>query len=240
LSYHEFEELVAREWRRIPERFKGGIDALVVERDARAHPARKDIYTLGECVTETYVSDFGGPYTTRSVVVLYYGSFHRLAGLDPQFDWEQETWETLTHELQHHLESLAAEDDLEVVDAAVEDNFRRIDGEPFDPLFYLGGVSEGGGWYRVEDCWFYETDAPVDGRVAFEWEGRNYVVQVPEDESAFCFLSVSGVEDAPEELCIVVRSQKGGVRSLFRRDSRSVGRVEVEAERAPPPANGTV
>ncbi|MGH7500740.1 MAG: hypothetical protein ACREL7_03185 [Longimicrobiales bacterium] len=238
MTYHDFETLVTSEWRHIPDRFKGGIDALVVERDARAHPRKKDIYTLGECLTETYISDFGGPDTTRSILVLYYGSFHRLARGDPQFDWEAEIWETLTHELQHHLESLAAEDELEDVDAAVEDNFRRVDGEAFDPLFYLGGISEGGGWYRVEDCWFYEADAPDDGRVTFDWEGRRYAVPVPDEQNAFLFVTVHGVEQAPEELCIVVRRQVSGVRALFGRAAASVGETEAEAERLPP-ASGT-
>lgn len=235
MKYHEFETLVAQEWRRIPDRFKGGIDALVVERDAKAHPRKKDVYTLGECVTETYLSDYGSADTTRSVVVLYYGSFDRLARLDPQFDWEAETWETLTHELQHHLESLAAEDDLEDVDAAVEQNYLRIDGEVFDPLFYMSGVPEGGGWYRVEDCWFFETEAANRGRVGFEWEGRRYSVPVPDDPHAFLFITVNGVDDPPEELCVVVRTRKGGLRSLLERGSTSIGQVEADAEPLPPP-----
>jgi hypothetical protein len=239
VKYHEFESLVAREWRRIPEHFKGGVDALVVERDAKAHPRKKDVYTLGECVTETYLSDFGGPDTTRSVVVLYYGSFHRLARLDPQFDWQAETWETLTHELQHHLESLAAEDDLEAVDAAVEQNYMRCDGEPFDPLFYVSGVNEGGGWYRVEDCWFYETDAVHDGRVTFEWEGRRYAVAVPEDAHPFLFITVLGVDDPPDELCVVIRARKGGLRSLLEGGATSIGRVEADAEPLPPVSSDT-
>jgi hypothetical protein len=239
VTYHEFEKLVAQEWRRIPERFKGGIDALIVERDAKAHPRKKDVFTLGECVTETYLSDYGGPDTTRSVVVVYYGSFHRLAAIDPQFDWEVETWETLTHELQHHLESLAAEDDLEDVDAAVEQNFLRIDGEPFDPLFYVSGVAEGGGWYRVEDCWFYETDASKEGPVTFEWEGRRYAVPVPEDPHAFLFITVLDVEEPPDELCVVVRTRRGGLRALLEHGSQSIGRVESHAQPLPPAAGET-
>ena len=80
------------------------MDGLVIDRQARPHPRTRDIYTLGECVTEAYPSDFGGPDTVRSAVVLYYGSFLRLSRLDPAFDWSEEIWETLTHELRHHLE----------------------------------------------------------------------------------------------------------------------------------------
>ena len=92
---------------------------------ADVDPSLPDVYTLGECVTESYPSDFGGPETTRSVVVLYYGSFFRVSRQDDAFDWEVELWETLTHELQHHLESLAADDSLIDMDYAADENYRR-------------------------------------------------------------------------------------------------------------------
>ncbi|MGH7505187.1 MAG: metallopeptidase family protein [Longimicrobiales bacterium] len=107
MTFDVFERHARSEWDRIPDRYREGIDGLVVERDAKPHPDAPDVYTLGECVTEAYPSDFGGPDTIRSAVVLYYGSFLRLSRLDETFDWEEEVWETLTHELQHHLESLA-------------------------------------------------------------------------------------------------------------------------------------
>jgi hypothetical protein len=234
MTFTEFEQLVGRCWQEIPELYKGGVDALVVERDAKAHPRKRDIYTLGECVTETYVSDFGGPETTRSSLVLYYGSFRRLAATDPAFDWDAEVWETLTHELQHHLESLAAEDDLEDVDAAAEENFRRIDGELFDPLFYVSGVDESGGWYRVDDSWFFEVDAPTaDGAIRFDWEGHTYRVEVPAVDADYVFITVSGVDEPPEELCIVVHRHRAGLRSLLRR-GRTIAQVEARGERVEP------
>jgi hypothetical protein len=112
VQFDEFEQRARDEWERIPAEYRQGVDGLVVERRAQPHPSLPDVYTLGECVTESYPSDFGGPDTIRSAVVLYYGSFFRLARLDEEFDWEHELWETLTHELQHHLESLASEDAL--------------------------------------------------------------------------------------------------------------------------------
>ncbi len=47
-------------------------------------------------------------------IALYYGSF--LAVADQGFDWEAEAWETLLHELRHHLESLAGREDLALED----------------------------------------------------------------------------------------------------------------------------
>ena len=158
MDFATFEQRARQEWERIPETFKAGVDGLVVERPARRHPSRPDVYTLGECVTETWPSDWGGPDTTRSWLLLHYGSFRRLAALDPDFDWDNELWETLTHELQHHLESLADDDALGDVDYAVEENFKRRDGESFDPLFFRAGEPAGPGRYRVEDELFQEHE----------------------------------------------------------------------------------
>jgi hypothetical protein len=38
---------------------------------------------------------------------MYYGSFAVVARGRHDFDWDEEIWETLTHELQHHIESQA-------------------------------------------------------------------------------------------------------------------------------------
>ena len=222
MKFAEFERHAAAEWERIPESFKGGVDALIVERDARAHPARPGVYTLGECLTESWPSGYAGPDTTRSALVLYYGSFLRLASEDPGFDWKAEIWETLTHELQHHLESLAAENDLEDVDAAVEENFKRVDGEPFDPFFYLDGEDLGDGWYRVEDAWFLEIDEDDLGpeRIAtFAWEGVPYRIRVPASAEETLFLTADAVPGMTGELCLVVRRRQG----LFRRLLRGAG-----------------
>jgi hypothetical protein len=233
VRYEEFEERARSEWERIPEPYKAGIDGLTVERSAKAHPSLDEVYTLGECVTEAYPSDFGGPDTIRSAVVLYYGSFLRLSREDPEFDWAQELWATLTHELQHHLESLAADEGLLDVDYAADENFKRAAGEPFDSAFYRAGEPLGGGWYEVEGEYFYEVSA-ARARVRFEWEGACYEVVVPESSAETLFLCVSGVDPPPRELCVVVR--RGGrwreaMRSLFGRRVSSTEQHEVMAER---------
>jgi predicted Zn-dependent protease with MMP-like domain len=209
VRYAEFEVLARDEWERIPDPFKGGVDALVVERDARAHPRREGVYTLGECLTRTWPSDFGGPDTTRSAVLLYYGSFRRLAEEDETFDWAAEIWETLTHELRHHLESLATDDQLEDVDAAVEENFKRLDGESFDPFFFRLGERLGDGWYQLEDSFFLEVTGARSGPLHFCWNGRRYRAEVPESEADVLFVTIEdGVDEPPEELCLVLLRQR--------------------------------
>src|SRR5690606_24793658 len=110
LKYAEFERRAQQVYESIPAAYKAGVDGLVASREAHPHPELPDIWTLGECLTESWPSEWQGPETTRSVVVLYWGSFRSLAAQDETFDWEEEIWETLTHELRHHLESLASED----------------------------------------------------------------------------------------------------------------------------------
>ena len=209
MKFSEFEALARQEWDDIPPEFKGGVDALVVEREAKAHPSRAGIYTLGECLTETWPSDYGSAETIRSAVVLYYGSFRRLADGEPDFDWTGEIWETLTHELRHHLESLAADAHLEDLDAAVEENFRRADGEAFDPFFFRLGERLGDGWYQLEDAFFLEVDATDRDCVEFTWNGVRYHVDLPHFDEDVVFLDIeSGVDDPPSELCLVLLRQR--------------------------------
>ena len=99
MKYSEFERIALDAFEAVPEQYREGIDGLVVSRETVAHPTLPDIYTLGHCDTESYPSDFVGPDTTRSVVILYYGSFKNLARKDPDFDWEAEIHETVQHEI---------------------------------------------------------------------------------------------------------------------------------------------
>jgi hypothetical protein len=219
VRYEEFEERAHEEWERIPEAYKRGVDGLIVDRSAKTHPSIPDVYTLGECLTETYPSAFGGPDTIRSAVVLYYGSFLRLSRQDESFDWHEELWETLTHELQHHLESLAADEGLLDVDYAMDENFKRAAGEPFDVTFYRAGVPLGGGWYEVEDEYFFETEQRFP-RIEFEWEGSPYAVEPEASHADVLFLHVAdGVTPPPRALCVVSLRPTGWrdtLRSLLR------------------------
>ena len=200
MTFDEFEQRAWLEWERIPVEFRHGIDGLTIERSALPHESLPDVFTLGECVTESYPSDFGGPDTTRSVVVLYYGSFFRLSRQDDEFDWEVELWETLTHELQHHLESLADDDSLEDMDYAAGENYKRHEGQRFDPFFFRLGVPADG-WRRVEDEFFLELERPEAAQATFAWHARRYHVDIPAEAADLMLLTITdGVPDAPGAL----------------------------------------
>lgn len=233
MKFEEFERRAAEEWERIPEEYRAGVDGVVVERKAVPHPSLPDVYTLGECLTESYPSDWEGPDTTRSMVVLYYGSFYRLSRLDEAFDWEGELWETLTHELQHHLESLAAEDALVDMDYAADHNYKRYQGEEFDPYFYRHGLPTDG-WQRVEDEWFLEVPEPVPGgAVHFEWRGATYRIAPPPQTADVLLLDVvDGIADPPGALHIAIvrrRTWRDTLRDVFARRAPTVAEHEVTA-----------
>lgn len=67
--------------------------------------ARRDgeFYIMGE-----YIED---PALGR-LIVFYYGSFAAVLGDAEPAAWEEELWETVRHELRHHVEALAGTDDL--------------------------------------------------------------------------------------------------------------------------------
>lgn len=119
VSYKQFRRMANRLYDRIPPEFlkelNGGIH--VLEEAEQRDPDLPDVYILGE-----YIED---PYGLGRLIVLYYGSFRALFYDSPREVWEAELWETMLHELRHHLESLAGEDDLEVEDMRQLAEFRR-------------------------------------------------------------------------------------------------------------------
>jgi len=224
VHFDAFEQTAEEAYGQIPDEYKTGIDGLRVVRDALPHPTSPDVYTLGECVTEAYPSDWEGPETTRSIVVLYHGSFRELAKLDPEMDWEEELWETLTHELRHHLEWLAQEEGLEGVDYAMEQEFRRWERESFDPWYFQQGDEIADGVYRVERRFYLEQVWEEVAfrnaeRITFGWRGRNWEIDRPAELGDVHFVwpeglveetSAGGAEDFPPESVEVVLVRKVG------------------------------
>ncbi|HEX9109228.1 MAG TPA: metallopeptidase family protein [Longimicrobiales bacterium] len=237
MRYEQFQLAAARQWREIPPEFKAGVEGVEVERRALAHPKLRDIYTLGECLTESWPSSYDGPETLRSRVVLYYGSFLRLSRLEADFDWEGEIWETLTHELRHHLESLASEDALEDVDYAADENFKRLEGEPYDPYFFRAGEVLAPGVYAVEDDVFIEVEhagGRLAAQVEFELGRTRYRVRAPRGEADVWLIRLTAGVAARGEAYLVLTRRAGlveKVRSVFRHTAARVREEEAAAER---------
>ncbi len=211
----------------VPADFFDGIAEVVVSPRVVADPERADVFTLGECIPLP-VQVGSGVDGLQSQVVMYHGSFAALAGLQQGMDWRHEAWETLTHELRHHLEWRAHAPDLENFDSAVEHNFARHDGEPFDPTFFLSGNPEGDDRYSVDDDVFIDRIvSAVPSSVDFSWQKKEYRVETPPDAELPCFLVVEGVTDPPPGELVLVLRRRPGVRDLFGTGRAFQGVVQV-------------
>ncbi|HET9064658.1 MAG TPA: metallopeptidase family protein [Gemmatimonadales bacterium] len=213
----DFEAMLREMCGEIPREYFDGVTEVVTSPRARPHPDNADIFTLGECVPLPLAD--GDADSVQSRIILYHGSFRALAETDPGFAWQEEAWETLTHELRHHLEWRAQRDDLGALDDVMEANFRRHAGEPFDPLFYLGGVARHEGWYEVGDDWFLDVPCQAPPTtLSFVWRGSGYAVELPAGADLPTYLVVDdGVADPPDgELILVVR-RPPRLRDLFTR-----------------------
>jgi hypothetical protein len=223
VRFSEFERRAHELFAEIPDHFREGVDGLDVRREAVPHPSLPEIFTLGECLTEHYPSEFGGPGTIRSLVVLHHGSFEELARRSEAWDWEHEIWETLTHEIQHHLESLASDDRLEVQDYVEDQNFSRRQGEPFDPYFYRDGTPYEPGAWEVDGDLFVELEVEAASyhpgeRLEIAVEGERIGFRAPGPLGDPHYLLLEGVDGAVEggELVVVLIPRRGWLAGLAR------------------------
>jgi len=217
MHFADFRTLVERLKSEVPSQYLNGIVDIAVSPKAVPHPLRAEIYTMGECVPLEWT---GSGADLQSRVILYHGSFAALAALaEPgEFDWRTETWETLTHELRHHLEWRANTRALESYDWAAEQNFARHEGDPFDPVFYREGERIAAGVYKVDDDVFMEVHQPPAGHaLALSWHGRRYQAALPTDLRGPAFLTLDGLAEPPPGDAVAVLPRRLSVTALFRR-----------------------
>jgi hypothetical protein len=213
----DFRQLVDRLLQEVRPAYLRGVVAVEVSAKAVPHPVRADVYTLGECIPIEWSGD-GTDLQSR--IVLYHGSFQALAH-HGDFDWREETWETLTHELRHHLEWRARVGELEAYDWAAEQNFARHEGHGFDPAYYRSGERVADGVFKVDDDVFLEgpSDGPKTHPVEVLWRGRRYRVAVPLDLRAPAFVSLTGLAEPPPGDAVLVLRRRASLLDLFRRVS---------------------
>lgn len=242
MNFETFRRRAEEIFEAIPADYREGVDGLEVLRKTVLHPTLPEIYTLGECLSDFYPSDFGGAGEVRSRVVLYYGSFLELSRSRDDWDWEEELFETITHEVRHHLEHLALEDSLEETDYAEDQNFARREGEPFDPFFFQSGTRVAPSLYEVDGDVFLEIEVDQHELRAGEpirasLFGRTFRLRPPSGLADVYFLRLP--EDAVEiqgegEAFVVVVRRKNALEWVRRMLSqRQLRVVEVEAELEP-------
>ncbi len=215
MTPEDFDALVHEMTTSIPSTFLDGIGEIVVSFRTVPHPVHAGIFTLGECIPLPATDD--SPEGIQSRIVLYHGSFRAIAAMRDDFDWKGEAWETLTHEIRHHLEWKARVPDLEAYDDACEQNFARQEGEPFDPMFYQGGERLAEGVFKVEDDVFFERRlARVPPEITVAWHGRHHRVRIPRDLSLPLFLSLEGLEPDPSGEVVLALHRRSLLGALFR------------------------
>jgi len=215
MDLRDFRALVDRMVGEVPAEYLDGVFAIEVSPRTVRHPVYSAVFTLGECIPVEATED---PPPSR--VVLYHGSFQELARERRDFDWRAEAWETLTHELRHHLEWRARSGELDAYDWAAEQNFRRQEGQPYDPLFYLSGERVAEGVYCVDDDLFFDRQVrrSAPGSVEIEWHGRTFRAEPPPGRLPL-YLALDGLDPAPVGEAIVVLRRRPGIWDLFRRGS---------------------
>jgi len=223
----DFQQLVERLLKEVPPAYLDGVVVVEVSPKAVPHPVRGDVYTLGECIPLEWT---GNGADLQSRVVLYHGSFAALARLG-DFDWREEAWETLSHELRHHLEWRANSGALEAYDWAAEQNFARQEGQPFDPVFYRSGEKIAEGVYKVEDDVFIESSAAGRGTgqgLETVWHGKLYRVSLPSGVRPPAFLTLDGLAEPPPGEAVLVVFRKPSLGDLWRRPGPAGAVVTVE------------
>jgi hypothetical protein len=222
VRFDDFRALVDRLAREVPAEYLDGIVAIDVSPKTVPHPVHGGVYTLGACAPLHWTV---GDAESQSRVVLYHGSFAALARLG-DLDWRKEAWETLTHELRHHLERRANVDALTAYDWAAEQNFARHEGQPFDPGFYRSGERVAAGVWKVDDDVFIEAarGKHTGKELDVIWHGRPYRVAASKT-GAPLFLTLDGLRDPPAGDAVLVVRRAPRLWDVVRRPPAPVSRV---------------
>ncbi len=109
MTYETFRRTVAEMVDEIPDVFLQALQGVHALEQEVLEDGYDDVWRMGEYLDPGPDDFLGGSDGLGRHVALYWGSFRAIAEADPEFDWDEEIWETLTHELQHHVESLAGD-----------------------------------------------------------------------------------------------------------------------------------
>ncbi|HYH78593.1 MAG TPA: hypothetical protein VEX86_02325 [Longimicrobium sp.] len=239
MKYETFERRAREMFDEIPRELRHGVEFVAVHPEALPHPTMPEIFTLGECATGEYDLPGNAAETVRSGVHLYHGSFRELSRLDPDFDWEAELWETITHEIRHHRESAAGEDALEELDWAEDENFKRRKGKAFEPFFYRAGEPVAEDAWEVDGDLFVERALTADeiedeDEVSVTIDGEPVTVPIPDPLGDVHFLYLDGVYEHDFDVAVVLVRQRGTweqLRGLLGGRSPQVLETSVEMEK---------
>lgn len=124
MTFEVFRETAINMLDDIPDEFLRDLQGVHVFEHTIAEPELNGVYRLGEYRHAGAPSFFSGNHM-GSHIALFYGSFCQIANNNPRFNWEDQLWDTLTHELRHHVETLAGDASLVAEDNKRMAKFRR-------------------------------------------------------------------------------------------------------------------
>ena len=124
MTYEQFKETAQAMVEEIPGEFMEGLQGVHILEHVKREAQYEGVVRLGEYLDPGPRSFLGGNGLGRHIA-LYYGSFREIARGQPDFDWDAQIWETLTHELRHHVESLAGDVSLIEEDVRQAKRFKR-------------------------------------------------------------------------------------------------------------------
>ena len=107
ISFDTFERIVEEQLEIIPTQYLEGLQGVHCFEEAKHDPKEPHLVRLGEYLDPGPDQFLDSRVHIGRHVSLYYGSF--LAIAHAGFDWEEQIWDTLTHEIQHHVESKAGD-----------------------------------------------------------------------------------------------------------------------------------
>jgi hypothetical protein len=125
VRYRAFRAMVEAMVEEIPDEFMVGLQGVHVLEEAKPEEDYEDVWRLGEYLDPGSDAFLGAGEGLGRHIAIYWGSFVAVGQDDPDVDWEEEAWVTLPHELGHHVESLAGEGDLIVLDDLTARDFDR-------------------------------------------------------------------------------------------------------------------
>lgn len=104
MHFETFEAIFHEALEEFPDRYLHGLSGVFCRREAKSDPAVPGMLRLGEYIRE--------PQGLGDHVILYYGSFLRVYGPLPREEMKKRVFDTIGHEILHHLEHRAGIDDL--------------------------------------------------------------------------------------------------------------------------------
>ncbi len=130
MTYEQFENRLREFVEIIPEHYYKNLQGVHCFPQKKGDPNDRSLVRMGEYLDPGFEGFMDSRVHIGRHINIYYGSFVAVAQYNPSFDWDEQLWETLTHELQHHLESQANDQSLIEWDRQQLERFRNAKKTP--------------------------------------------------------------------------------------------------------------